>query len=231
MIECIDRKRLPELRREILNPWLDEWYNRGGPEQPTFVPYHFLFGPRTREFPAVAAAEPEPGNVKRETKQAVAEIAAHKLGRSLTQEEQQGQAELDAFGLDSRSRRNVASRRTAFRIHQRTRAGEPRPALGGGRGIRATPAAEAGRPIWFRPRRSPQRVEALEKTITEAFVNRALVQPGDVMRRMIFRERSLTGGCWSESAYWRNDSPACRARTSVCFCRRPWRLTLPIWRC
>ena len=41
----------PELRRETLNPWLEKWYNPDGPEKPTFVPYHFLFGPRTREFP------------------------------------------------------------------------------------------------------------------------------------------------------------------------------------
>jgi long-chain-fatty-acid--[acyl-carrier-protein] ligase len=181
-IECIDRKRLPELRREILNPWLDEWYNRGGPEQPTFVPYHFLFGPRTREFPVVAAAEPEPGDVKRETKQAVAEIVAHKLGRSLTQEEQQGQAELDAFGLDSLDRVEVLR---AVEQHFGFTSEHVPENLGQlwavAEGLVQHQPPKPAAPIWFRPRRSPQRVEALGKTITEAFVNRALVQPGDVI--------------------------------------------------
>src|SRR5262249_15351245 len=50
-VEVVDRHKLPELRRETLNPWLERWYNAEGPETPTFVPYHFLFGPRTYQFP------------------------------------------------------------------------------------------------------------------------------------------------------------------------------------
>ena len=45
------RNSLPELRREPLNPWLEAWYNSRERETPTYVPYHFLFGPRTYEFP------------------------------------------------------------------------------------------------------------------------------------------------------------------------------------
>ena len=51
--------------------WLEEWYNAdtGGAETPTFVPYHFLFGPRTHEFPPPpTAAELDLSKVKPETK-------------------------------------------------------------------------------------------------------------------------------------------------------------------
>ena len=47
-VERIDRAALPGITRDKLNPFLEEWYNRGGPEQPTFVPISFFFGPRQR---------------------------------------------------------------------------------------------------------------------------------------------------------------------------------------
>ena len=46
-LEATDRTRLPEPRREVLNPWLEQWYNgdlSGHAEKPVWVPYHFLFG-------------------------------------------------------------------------------------------------------------------------------------------------------------------------------------------
>jgi long-chain-fatty-acid--[acyl-carrier-protein] ligase len=52
-IEAMPRSALPALRRRTLNPWLEDWYNADGPEAPTFVPYHFWFGPRTIQFTAV----------------------------------------------------------------------------------------------------------------------------------------------------------------------------------
>jgi len=56
-VEPIDRKLLPELRRELLNPWIQAWYNVDGPEKPTFVPYHFLLGRRTHEFSVLSNQE------------------------------------------------------------------------------------------------------------------------------------------------------------------------------
>jgi long-chain-fatty-acid--[acyl-carrier-protein] ligase len=50
-VERLDRSKLPDLQREKINPWFEAWYNAGGPEKPKFVPHHFLFGPRTYEFP------------------------------------------------------------------------------------------------------------------------------------------------------------------------------------
>ena len=57
-IEVIDPKTLPGISREKLNPWLEEWYNRGLSTQPLFVPYHFLFGPRTFDYPQPKAGRP-----------------------------------------------------------------------------------------------------------------------------------------------------------------------------
>ncbi|MFO0928961.1 MAG: hypothetical protein U0736_18400 [Gemmataceae bacterium] len=57
-LEPIERSQLPGLDRQVLNPWLERWYNEGdGAETPTFVPIHFLFGPRTREFPTYESTE------------------------------------------------------------------------------------------------------------------------------------------------------------------------------
>ena len=36
--------------RDPVNRWFEAWYNADGPERPTYVPYHFLFGPRSYEF-------------------------------------------------------------------------------------------------------------------------------------------------------------------------------------
>src|SRR5207248_161793 len=89
ILEHVGRDRLPEPRREVLNPWLEKWYNQDGPETPTFIPYHFLFGRRTYEFPAhPGSAEVDLGAVKAETRTAIAGVLARKLNRALTDDEQ-----------------------------------------------------------------------------------------------------------------------------------------------
>ena len=58
-LEVADRSRLPEPRREVLNPWLEQWYNGdlgGNAETPVWVPYHFLFGRRSFDFPPPTAS-------------------------------------------------------------------------------------------------------------------------------------------------------------------------------
>src|SRR5262249_10144212 len=68
-VEKLDRSKLPELRRETLNPWFENWYNAEGPAEPVFVPYHFAFGPRTFEFPKLGGLdEVDLGQIKPETK-------------------------------------------------------------------------------------------------------------------------------------------------------------------
>ena len=55
-LEPLMRGQLPQPRREDLNPWLERWQNEGGPEPPTYVPYHFLFGRRTYDYPDLTKA-------------------------------------------------------------------------------------------------------------------------------------------------------------------------------
>jgi long-chain-fatty-acid--[acyl-carrier-protein] ligase len=182
-IERIDRQALPELRRETLNPWLEAWYNRGGAEAPTFVPYHFLLGPRTHDFPAVAdLAVVDPQQIQPETRQAVADIVAQKLGRPLTQHEQQAQTQLDQLGLDSLDRAELTlavEQRFGFSSDQVPQTLGQLWAVAQGLVEREPPKAPA--PAWFRPLSGTGPVEALGQTIAEAFVNRALAQPGDVI--------------------------------------------------
>ncbi len=52
-VQRVDRKDFPGLTRDKLNRYLENWYNEGGPEAPAYVPYHFLFGRRTFEFPQI----------------------------------------------------------------------------------------------------------------------------------------------------------------------------------
>ena len=89
-IEPLERGELPELERDPVNRWFEARYNADGPERPTYVPYHFLFGPRSYEFPT--GPEPAEGEdisdrVRPETREAVVEILADKLGRSPTADE------------------------------------------------------------------------------------------------------------------------------------------------
>jgi long-chain-fatty-acid--[acyl-carrier-protein] ligase len=108
-VRRVDRAELPPLTRAELNPWLEQWYNAGGPEAPTFVPYHFLFGPRSHEYQEVhigGAVELE--HIKPQTVAAVAQILADKLQRRLGDREQTADTSLDELGLDSIDRLEIA---------------------------------------------------------------------------------------------------------------------------
>ena len=51
-LEAFATANRPAANREAINPWMEAWYNADvSPEPATFVPHHFLFGPRTWEFP------------------------------------------------------------------------------------------------------------------------------------------------------------------------------------
>jgi long-chain-fatty-acid--[acyl-carrier-protein] ligase len=181
-MQLIDRRALPELRRETLNPWLEAWYNSGEPETPTYVPYHFLFGPRSHEFPkARGLAEADLSRVKPETKVAVAQILSDKLGRPLTNEEQSPGTSFDQLGLDSLDRMEVT-----LAVEQRFGfSGEQVPvnlgqlwALAEGMVEREPPKPPPA--AWFRPS-SGGPMSALGETIPEAFVTRALANPKDIV--------------------------------------------------
>jgi long-chain-fatty-acid--[acyl-carrier-protein] ligase len=180
-IERVDRSRLPEPHRETLNPWLEAWYNTGGPEPPTFVPYHFLFGPRTYDFPKLTdLAGVDLSQVKAETKAAVAEILGDKLGRRLTADEQKAETGLDQLGLDSLDRMEVTltiEQRYGFSADQTPASIGQLWALA--QGMIEREPAKPPPPAWFR-RASDGPMAILGETIPEAFVNRALTNPKDI---------------------------------------------------
>jgi long-chain-fatty-acid--[acyl-carrier-protein] ligase len=182
-LEVVDRKRLPEPRRETLNPWLEEWYNRDGPEKPTFVRYHFLLGSRSHDFPPPSGlAEMEWSQIKPATRQAVADIVAQKLGRPLGAADQEPSTRLDQLGLDSLDRTELT---LAVQQHFGVTSDLIPENLGQlwalAQGMVERDPPKPPPPTWFQPLSSAGPVEALGTNIGQAFVNRALAQRGDVI--------------------------------------------------
>jgi long-chain-fatty-acid--[acyl-carrier-protein] ligase len=181
-LEVVDREHRPEPRREALNPWLEGWYNASGPETPTFIPYHFLFGPRTHEFPRPAGLEEvDLKRIKPETKEAVAEILAHKLNRPPADEERRPETTLDQLGLDSLDRMEVTlavEQRFGFSGDQVPRTVGQLWALAQGLVEREPPKPPP--PAWFAPPSDTGLLQGLGDTIPEAFVARALANRADV---------------------------------------------------
>ena len=200
-VERVEPRTLPEPRREVLNPWLEAWYNEGGPETPTFVPYHFLFGPRTYEYPKPPSlAKADLGEVTPATKAAVNEILQDMLNRPLTAAEQRPETQLDQqLGLNSLDRVDLAltvERRFGFSSEQAPSTLGEVWALAQGLVERAPP--KPAPPEWFRPPSDERLLEILAETIPEAFVARALKTPRDVaaaddVAGVITYERLLVG--------------------------------------
>jgi acyl-CoA synthetase (AMP-forming)/AMP-acid ligase II/1-acyl-sn-glycerol-3-phosphate acyltransferase/acyl carrier protein len=181
-VEHLDRRRLPELERDKVNRWLEEWYNVGGPEKPNFVPYHFLLGPRTYRFPPPQEMDgPTLSAVKPQTRAAIAEILADQVGRPLGAEELKPETTLDQLGLDSLKRMDLMQRVEERFGHR----GEQAPltvgqlwALAEGF-VQRKPAAPPPH-AWFRPPSGTQAVEILGDTLAEAYITCALSHLNDV---------------------------------------------------
>ena len=108
-IEEVDRKDLPELRRELINPYFENWYNEGGPETPVYVPYHFLFGPRNYEFPPIkCGVDIHPRDVKRAIQGRVNALVEEQIGRPLADDERKPSTRLENIGLDSLERMELS---------------------------------------------------------------------------------------------------------------------------
>jgi long-chain-fatty-acid--[acyl-carrier-protein] ligase len=181
-VEVIDRGRLPELMRETLNPWLEAWYNADvRPEAPTFVPYHFLFGPRHRDFPTPKGLDDvDLGRITPETRTEVAHLLERRLHRPLTEAENKPETTLDQIGLDSLDRMALTldvEQRFGFSSDQVPVNVGQLWALG--QGLIETKPPKPPPALWFRPP-STEAAEFLGDTIPAAFVNRALANPGDV---------------------------------------------------
>src|SRR5208283_2416003 len=108
-VERIDRRDLPGITRDKLNPFLEEWYNRGAPEKPTFVPFSFLFGPRQHEFPVLKeTGQVDLAKIRPATVREVNEMLEERLKRPLSSQDQSAEMPLDRLGLDSLERMDLA---------------------------------------------------------------------------------------------------------------------------
>ena len=214
------RERLPGLEREVLNPWLEKWYNAEGPEKPIFVPAHFLFGPRSREFPRPKQEEVlDLTKVKPATRQAVNEMVADKLGRPIPEGDLKPETPLEQLGMDSLDRMELSlaiERRFGFSGAVVPNSLGQLYALASGLVPREPPKPPP--PLWFqRPADDESTVSILGDTIAEAFVARALANRKDVVTAddragVLTYERLLVGRVEHGQALPRN----CPATTSGC---------------
>lgn len=182
-IEVKETSELPGLEREVLNPYLENWYSPGGEqEKPTFVPYHFLFGASSREYPPFQAdGEVDLSQIKPETRAEVNDLLAHKLKRPVG-DDLKADTPLDALGMDSLDRMEVSLQvERHFGFH-----GDKVPdtvgelyALAAGLARREPPKPPPE--VWFQPPRGNMEAEVLGETVAEAFVERVLATPGDVV--------------------------------------------------
>jgi long-chain-fatty-acid--[acyl-carrier-protein] ligase len=199
-LEHVDRSRLPGEDREVLNPWLEKWYNIDAPEEPTFVPVHFLFGPRTRKFPEIKGEQAlDLSKVKPEVRHAVNEMVSEKLRGPIGEGELTPEMALDQLGMDSLDRMELSlnvERRFGFTGDQVPTTLGQLYALASGLLPRQPPKPPP--PAWFQKQTDESLLTILGETIPEAFVNRALANRKDVIAAddrsgVLTYERMLTG--------------------------------------
>ncbi|HYT87851.1 MAG TPA: AMP-binding protein [Gemmataceae bacterium] len=181
-LEILDRSQLPELERDKVNRWFENWYNADGPDKPTFVPYHAFLGPRTHQYPvATARGALDVSRVTAETKTEVTHILERKLGWSLGATDQHAEMTLDRLGLDSLGRMEVT-----LAVEQRFGFSSPQAPTTLGdlwllaQGLTEEAPPQSAPPAWFRPPTGDEPPEVIGATLGEAFVHRALAHPDDV---------------------------------------------------
>lgn len=182
-LERVERDRLPEAKRETLNPFLEAWYNQEGPETPVFVPYHAWFGPRAFTFPVAGeAAATDQGKIRRATIEAVGELLEEHLGRPLAAHEKTAGTTLDELGLDSLDRMELALQiedRFGFRAPQVAESVGELWAVAEGLVAAPDDARSPVPALWRQPPRTTKPIAILADTIPEAFVRRALEDPAE----------------------------------------------------
>jgi long-chain-fatty-acid--[acyl-carrier-protein] ligase len=201
-VEVVEPKDRPGVTREILNPWIEAWYNRGLSTQPVFVPYHFLFGPRTYEFPKLTSREIPFEKITPASQKAVNEIVEEKLKRPLTDDEKKPETLLEKLGLDSLDRMDIAQtieQRFGFHSDQVAATLGELGALAQGLITRDEGDTIKVSEKWTAPRADAEKpFSTLAPTILEAFVRQALAHPqeaaaADDLSGVVTYERLLTG--------------------------------------
>ncbi|MEZ0295592.1 MAG: AMP-binding protein, partial [Candidatus Methylacidiphilales bacterium] len=206
-IEVLDKSKVPGFTREQLNPYLEQWYNadmNGEAEKPTYVPYHFLFGPREFEFPEFKGLGDIPlEKINAKTKAGVLSILEDKVKRPLSDKEKSPESALDQLGLDSLDRMEISlqiEQRFGFRTDQV-------PSTVGELWVMAQGLADPGsnKPMeapkaWVDTPMPPmsEKAHVRADTIAEAFVRIALEKPNDIavaddLAGVLTYERLLTG--------------------------------------
>lgn len=182
-VEVLDRDDLPEVSREKLNRFLEDWYNREGQETPTFVPYHHLLGPREFHYPDQAAVgQVDLSKIRKKTITAVNGLVEEHLKRPLAEEEDQPDMLLDRIGLDSLDRMDLAMQiedRFGFRSDRVAQTLGELWALAEGQLGNSDAALEAP-PLWHKPASTQEPTNILAETMAEALVRRALKHLDDV---------------------------------------------------
>ncbi|MGN6544256.1 MAG: AMP-binding protein [Aureliella sp.] len=181
-VEVVSRGQLPLESREAFNAYLKNWYNIDGGQKPLFVPYHFLFGPRTGDYRGRAGgAQHDLSKVKPKTIQLVNELLQAHLKRELTDDELQPETTLESLGMDSLDRMDFAlnvERQFGFHSGQVvSKVGELWALADGQLSASAAQPLEVP-PAWNQPPRDRHRqLEPLAETIGAAFVRRAQAEP------------------------------------------------------
>jgi long-chain-fatty-acid--[acyl-carrier-protein] ligase len=186
-LELVEPGRLPEPRREIFNPWLERWYNGdlgGKPEKPVWVPYHFLFGRRTFDFPPTTMPSPEveSGPVKPQTRDAVLNLLSDQLQRPLTEAEQKPETRLDELGLDSLDRMKLSlavERQFGFTGDEAAQTLGQLYALAEGHARRKPPAPPP--PEWASAASRAEPLQIRADTVPAAFVEHALAHKKEII--------------------------------------------------
>lgn len=181
-VEEIDRETLPELKRDAVNAYFNDWYNAPGEEQPTFVPYHFLFGARSHDFPPMRDKQSvDPALIKEDTKQAIGELVRAKVGRELG-DLSEPEIKLDDLGLDSLDRMELATEVE----HQFGFRSDEVPTLlidlwAHAQGLATSGPIVTPPKLWFNPATGSDAAALLADTTPHAFVRQALAHPNDVV--------------------------------------------------
>lgn len=183
-LEAFPASKRPEPVREKINPWLESWYNADARrETPTYVPYHFLFGPRSVEYPPppVAAASFDISKVKADTRAAVNHMVETKLKRPLGADEGAAETTFMELGLDSLDTMDVA-----LQVEQQYGfSSDTVPTTLGqlwalADGLLTTAPPRPTPPAWFAQQTGSLQPAILGDTIAAAFVHRVVANPKDV---------------------------------------------------
>jgi len=218
-LEAFTADERPTPTREAINKWLEGWYNADLPkeddashpqgavdvtkwpgEMPKYVPYHLLFGPRTKTYPPpVRAVEFDLSGIKPATKHAVADIIGDKLKRPITDAENRPEMKFTDLGLDSLDGMEVT-----LAVEQRFGfTGDAVPESVGQLWALAEGLAQKGPPKppppeWFRAASDDKPIAVLGDTVSEAFVNRCFqhlrdTAAADDLAGVVTYERMLLG--------------------------------------